>query len=431
MGFPLVVAAEETVDSRQFVADVSVRRLDVGAGRSASGRVPMEAVILQAKPLATGFDKSGNLSFWNVTRQTLRQIADSFATRKLRGLLCPVQWGHSNDPRDTCGEVESLRIAGDELIAQFSLSEESAADHVVSHKLGVSVETKEPWRDGDGNVYPIALTHLGIVHSPVVKDSKVRRLSVMLSEGEQADRSPVVKEGGRKPMKLFGIEWYARKIEKRDGQTIVTKRQLAEGDTIGDGEELVPATSADAVPGDRVGMAVEFVKIVAQLLGMEDLSLGSDVSEDNLDERMKALLPILRAFAAKALAAKGGMPSDPMDAPEETIQALSLTDAREALVTIRRTAEADRQKARQSVKATFQTRLLSLAQEGKVTREQFETIRQCGESIDSQETLEAILAPYAKAAPGVNVSNQSAGVKGGRSNGNPARMTTKELDAAW
>lgn len=111
---------------------------------------------------------SVNGGVWEVDAQTLQQIVAQFSLAKSRGVTVPVVWDHSESARDKIGEVLSLETDGQILWAAIAASDQDAAKRLSTVNDEVSVEIRENWRDGMGNVYPLMLTHVGVVNLPVV-----------------------------------------------------------------------------------------------------------------------------------------------------------------------------------------------------------------------------------------------------------------------
>lgn len=428
------VTLSESIN-RSWIADLQpVRRLDINGTRPVRGPIAMESLALRTGQLALRRDpQTGELLKWHVTRATLRDLSDVFATRKLRKLDCPLQWGHSNDPRDRCGTVQQLNISesGDELWVRFDVTKPEDADHIEANGLHTSIETREPWFDGAGNTYPIAISHLAIVNHPVVSDSVVRRLSIMLAEGKEQTQ-----ERKEKTMP-WPFPLWAHKREKVGEVVHVTTRKLAEGETLVDGEEASSKEKLDisAVPKDRVGMAKELLGLLAPFVGMEDLKLPEDTSEDNFDERFAMLLPMLRSLAAKAKAASGMLPDNPADAPAEVITDLSLVDARAALTRVGELRREERTARTAAVQTRFQNELLTLTGEGRLTRDEFESVKQLG--LDpaiggSEAALQAVLKPYRDRQKTVNTDGQvrQLGLGSAAIPKTPEQMTSTEM-TAW
>lgn len=155
----------------------SIRRLDVAS----SAR--FEKDILRADDYRVG-DR-----LWHVDGAKLREIESNFRRAKANGNTIPVQWGHSDDARDRLGDVLDLEVRGDTLFAIFDSKSPDDAKKLGVTANEVSVEVREPWTDGKGNVYPTALTHLAVVNLPVVPNQgPMLRLS-LISGGNMSTKT--------------------------------------------------------------------------------------------------------------------------------------------------------------------------------------------------------------------------------------------------
>lgn len=116
---------------------------------------------------------------WVVTTETLDAIVSSFNVQKRLGNRIPLQWGHNETAKDVVGEVESLERRGNTLYAVAAVEDCDASRKLSLTTHEVSVGIDEPWMDGTGRRYPIALVHLAIVANPVIpKQGKFRKLSL-------------------------------------------------------------------------------------------------------------------------------------------------------------------------------------------------------------------------------------------------------------
>jgi hypothetical protein len=107
-----------------------------------------------------------------VTRQTLLTLAKNFQTATSRGIRIPVIWNHSEDARDTIGDVTQLRAEGGVLYASFWAAHPNDISRLGITNNEVSVELSEDWTDGLGNDYDLMLTHVGVVNLPVVPNQQ-------------------------------------------------------------------------------------------------------------------------------------------------------------------------------------------------------------------------------------------------------------------
>lgn len=155
----------------------AIRRLEVASAAR------FEKDILRVDTYQVG-DRS-----WKVDRALLLDLASNFKAARANGTTIPVQWGHSNDARDRLGDILDLDVRGDTLYAVFDAKAEEDAKKLGVTANEVSVEVREPWTDGKGNRYPVALTHLAVVNLPVVPNQgPMLRLS-LISEGNMSGKS--------------------------------------------------------------------------------------------------------------------------------------------------------------------------------------------------------------------------------------------------
>lgn len=123
---------------------------------------------------------------WTVTREHLERIVRSFQTMTQRGIEVPFQWKHGDDPRDRIGDVIDLSITEDENGAQLWATLDCYCDNSTP-RLGtinkeVSPQVREGWRDGGGEVYDLAVTHVAVVdHGAVLGQGNFERI---LSAGD-------------------------------------------------------------------------------------------------------------------------------------------------------------------------------------------------------------------------------------------------------
>ena len=135
-------------------------------------------------------------STWRVTPDTLRRIAGNFARSRAAGNRVPWIVNHDGGAANRIGDVVRLEVRGDTLVARLAVTDRRyAADFgepgdTSEHE--VSVEVQEPWADGTGQRYPIALTHVANVLNPVVtRQGPAIRVLALSSSPPARSRNPV------------------------------------------------------------------------------------------------------------------------------------------------------------------------------------------------------------------------------------------------
>ena len=110
----------------------------------------------------------GSSEPWDVTEETLRELARNFAARKQAGNDINFIWGHSDDNRDAITPIDQLIVGGDRLWAVGYFTPDVARQlSNPAHK--VSIRSVSDWEDGDGKLYPgETLLHVALVETPVV-----------------------------------------------------------------------------------------------------------------------------------------------------------------------------------------------------------------------------------------------------------------------
>lgn len=105
---------------------------------------------------------------WRVTPYILRTLAREAVRARRAGARVPLVWNHSSDARDKLGEVDQFLVRGDALVARGWVAKGIAARALADRRHEVSVEVRRGWRDGSGRVYPLLITHVGVVLHPVI-----------------------------------------------------------------------------------------------------------------------------------------------------------------------------------------------------------------------------------------------------------------------
>lgn len=273
---------------------------------------------------------------WDVTKETLLQIANNFLAYRLRGGDCPLVWNHSNDARDRVGDVEEVRIEGDRLLAVVNVKSDADAEQI--QKVGkVSVSVAPEWTDGTGQTYREHLVHVGVVNHPVVPDQEP---FVELS---------LEKSNMRKRFAIFGNKL----------------RQLAVGEEPATGESVVEEIVAGTVPTATDATDKELTPLFRELfslIGIPGIQLSADVNDSTLLSEVKILLNVAKGMKGEAPSSEPEtveqVESMPTDGDYASIQA-GLKMAKSRLLSIYRARK-------EEAKQAFVARLDQLNKAGTV-----------------------------------------------------------------
>ena len=94
----------------------------------------------------------------------------NFDAMQEAGIRVPVPWGHSYDPRDNAGFVESLEIRGDALWGLLDIPNAEDAEKIGNTVLDVSVSINTNFVDGSGREWGEVIEHVALTNYPVVTD---------------------------------------------------------------------------------------------------------------------------------------------------------------------------------------------------------------------------------------------------------------------
>lgn len=276
---------------------------------------------------------------WNVTRETIAEIAANFDRSRKAGNRVPLVWGHSQSARDKAGEVVGLSITDDgrELTMEVAAQDPKARESLRNVDHAVSVEVREPYVDGRGNQYSALLTHVGIVQHPVIP--------------------------GQGPFVQLSLE------SSGMGKSIT--RQLAEDevtDMVAE-EGVSDAVDTSAEPGSPSSNMIAVKDVVEMFAKATGQTLSADI--DTVKE-LKIVVDML--FGAPA----SDVGADVADAPEidltgdESVATLSIPAMRKQLKETRRQLSIQVQSRVADSKAAFVRRLDSMVNAGQISP-QFQT----------------------------------------------------------
>lgn len=143
------------------------------AADASAPRTRLVKDVLRTGRWKVGHDERGQPVWWEVSRQTLREIARQFQLAQSRGVAQNLVWGHGDphtkivDPRNLIAPLDQVFVEGDTLWASAYLPADKARElRNPAHK--VSVRVMENWTDGAGRAYPIMLLHVAVVDQPVL-----------------------------------------------------------------------------------------------------------------------------------------------------------------------------------------------------------------------------------------------------------------------
>jgi hypothetical protein len=348
--------------------------------------------------LRVGEWKVGEKS-WNVTHETLVQIARNFRDYRSRGGDCPLVWNHSNDSRDRLGDVEEVRVDGDRLLAVVSVKSSDDLEQV--RKVGkVSVSVAPEWTDGTGQTYREHLVHVGVVNHPVVPAQE-----------------PFIE------LSLFSQE--KLNMSKRFALRGNKLRQLAVGEEPVAGESVVEEVAAGTVPTATDATDKDLTPLFRELfalLGIPGIQLSESVNDSSLLSEVKILLNVAKGM-------KGEAPTDepetveqveemPVDGDYASVQA-GLKLAKSRLLSIYR-------KQIDDAKASYVARLDQLRKAGAMD----DDARKRFESIGSQNAYDlSILKPFDRVAEGLGQSiNTSSKIRNLAVGSEPSVGRSRDLD---
>lgn len=129
--------------------------------------------VLRVGSWKVGVDRSGKPIMWDVTRDTLKQIAGQLALANSRGVAMNLTKSHGD--RDTglvptddlLTPIDRAVVEGDTLwISTYVNSDEKK--FLSNPAMKVSPSVWRDWIDGEGNSYPVMLVHVAVTDKPVV-----------------------------------------------------------------------------------------------------------------------------------------------------------------------------------------------------------------------------------------------------------------------
>jgi hypothetical protein len=109
--------------------------------------------------------ESGEEVTYDVTPERLQNWVTQFEAMKKAGVKVPVPTGHNSDTAGNNGWVDKLEVDGDRLVAEMSIADDKKD---IVQRADVSIFAPEEVVDGEGNVYPGAISHVAMVSEPLV-----------------------------------------------------------------------------------------------------------------------------------------------------------------------------------------------------------------------------------------------------------------------
>ena len=107
---------------------------------------------------------------WHVDQQEIRRLNKAHEDYRDAG-NSPINltWDHSDSSRDTCGDILATWAGkgGDWLYSLIGTKDAKAAK-ALENGMPVSIQANPKHKDGAGNKYPIAMTHVALCQRPVV-----------------------------------------------------------------------------------------------------------------------------------------------------------------------------------------------------------------------------------------------------------------------
>lgn len=248
----------------------------------AAGRVRLVKDVLRTGRWKAGRNSDGTDRYWEVTAETLEQLANQFGDSRSRGVARNLVWGHGDpetgvvDPRDIIAPLEQLFVSNGTLWAVAYVTSEQARE-LSNPAFKVSVRAAHDWTDGDGVQSPLALLHVAVVEQPALPGQGP---FLELSHRELRDC-------------VLGLF-----------EPIVQPQPIAaaptQADTAGETTPVLPVGGLDP---ERT---IRQIKELCRLLGM---ALPESVNASNLNDALDLLLPLMQ----KPEGAKDPLPMAPGD----------------------------------------------------------------------------------------------------------------------
>lgn len=243
-----------------------------------------DRVFFEKDILSCGTWEGGDCPRWNVTTDVLDGIVNSFRLQKSRGIRIPLVYEHANQARDRVGEIDELWRDNCRLMARCWAAKEDDVRHLQQVSPEVSVGVEENWKDGEGNVYPIAIEHVAIVNNPVCHgQGPFRRLSLKQSSTEG------------KTMKEKFVKRTIRRLLADGGVVTETADVAVEDTTPQDGDTTIAVTEVVSMIGKYFGVDLpKDVDTAKELrLVLETMMSGSpDESESDATQEMVESMPV-------------------------------------------------------------------------------------------------------------------------------------------
>lgn len=285
---------------------------------------------------------AGPNDFWDVTPETLTQLANEFKLAQSRGISMNLYWGarvddgqHNVSVKDAIAPIDQVFSDGERLwMTAYVTPDVSMSLKNPANK--VSIRAARDWPDGHGNVYSLMLLHVAVVDNPVMSgqgpfvdlSNELRRLFQTANGGAAMDLqeltaliNELLPSGVTLPEDLTDEDFVSR---LRDTVNIIKQlngEEPTEETTDAPPETPEPPPNSEPTPPQMSNAAL--VKAIAmanapllkqvQSLANEVKSLKSDKAnaakvayETRLAELGAAGLPGKEVAALKTLGAKHG-----------------------------------------------------------------------------------------------------------------------------
>lgn len=320
----------------------------------------------------------GESAEWAVEPKTLSAIVDNFRRFRANGNRCPLIFDHDGGSEGRIGDVVDLTVDGETLYATCEIHN---AKHLSAFgaKPGdltqheVSVEVSEPFVDGQGNEYPICLTHLAVCLNPVVP--------------------------GQGPFKRLSLR----------GKKTMAKKQLATEETEG-----ADSFSVDEVKEmlAKAGYSVPDIATTKEAVMAAFLAMAGEAPEESVPEAPPEVTDAMVASAQ----------------PQQLRVWFKRENQRR--LSLQKTIDADKEAREADAKKTFEAELAALVDGGKVHLSHKDELLANGKELKWRLSL---LAPFKTAAPTVPTSGtvRKLGIATGQTDAEALAEKQKRAAAAF